>query len=578
MPIYTKAGEGAINQLSIDSEDVLIDPYTQNPIYQFGQKYLLNQDLNKVSTGISVGLATNTNFEFDISNRLNQILTDSDIEDDVFFNGIKVDILNKNSQLIFNDFTGGFINTFEFTKEENISKFGAYQKDFGIRVNIDDKTNLSDHVSEFYVYRNPLYIKNVSVTDKDGLYFNPQPIGYQSYVPIVEEGQYLTPTDIGANSFYVQKYKLTINNKNILFNFKIVFAKQTQESIKITWGDSTENIPFYYNNGVFVGPGVTVTNTATNDLIFLNAGINQINGKTYEFTVPHDYISNDPQNYILNILLDDINLTQYQQLSSYQAFIPNAFTANGNGILVSKESISGKIDFKVNFSNDPSFTSFDKVSIYGRDSSNVLINSTYFIKDAPLFTPDSNNNYNFYIGEEEIKKNKNYWFYLVPHSESATGFAWKVGPYKLDKAIVDTRADIAGKSFSTQGLKSFSFSEIKEGELLSFDESVIDKIELGSGILCSEYLASVISDNKDVCSSKIIITNNFENLDELKQQYYITEYAISENSFIDYFVEESDSNLLLKAKINNNIDSIDPTAFYVVHKTNLYKLAEEDEL
>lgn len=575
MPIYTKPGEGAVNQLLIDSEDVLIDPYTQNPIYQFEKKYLFNEDLNKVSTGISVGLSANTNFQFDIANRLDQILTDSNIEDDAFFNGIKVDILNKNGQLIFNDYTGGFINTFDFTKEENISKFGEYQKDFGIKVNIDDKTNLSDHVSEFYVYKNPLYIQNISVADKDGLYFNPQPIGYQSYVPTVEQGQYLTVTTIGENSFYIQKYILTINDKNILFNFKIVFSNQTQESIKINWGDSTENIPFYYNNGVFVGPGVTVTDTAGNDLIFLNAGINQINGKTYEFTASHDYLSNDPQNYILSILLDDINLTQYQQLTSYQAFIPNAFTANGNGILVSKESISGKIDFKVNFLNDPSFTSFDKISIYGRDSSNVLIDSAYFIKDAPLYSSDSNNNYNFYIGNEEIKTNKNYWFYLVPHSESATGFAWKVGPYKLDKAIVDTRADIAGKSFTTQALKSFSYSEVKEGELLNFDESVIDKIEIGSGILCCEYLASVISDNKDVCSSKIIITNNFENLDESKQQYYITEYAVSENSFIDYFVEESGSNLLFKAKINNNIDSVDPTAFYVVHKTNLYKPTEE---
>lgn len=569
MAIYNKAGEGAVNQLSIDSGDVLIDPYTQNPIYQFGYKYLFNQDLGKVSTGISVAKDASTNFEFDISNRLNQQILEGNIEDDPFFNGIKVDILNKNGGLVFDDFVTGFINSFEFTEQNNISKFGTFQKDFGIRINVDDKTSLLDHVSEFYVYKNPLYINKVIVVDKNGTYSNPQPIGYQSYAPVVEEGEYSTPISVGTNIFYVPKYTLTINNKNIVFNFKIVFAKQTQESIKIDWGDSTENIPFYYNGNTFVGPGVIVTNTSANDLVFLNQGITEINGKTYEFTVSHNYISNTPTNYILNIKYDDNSFTEYQQLTSYQAFIPNTMTPNG--ILMSQESVSGKIDFKANFLNNSSYTSFDKVSIYGKQASTVSISPSDFIKDATLFSSDSNNNYSFYIGDQEIEKNKNYWFYLVPYSEVATGFAWKLGPYQMDKSVADSRGDIGGKTISTQGLESLSVSEIKEGQLNDFNESVIDKIEIGSGILCCEYFASVVSDNKDVCSSKIVVTNNFENIDELKKQYYVTEYAISDNSFIDYYVEESGGDLLLKAKINENIDAVSPSAFYVIHKTSLRK-------
>ena len=44
MPIYNRQGEGVINELSIDSSDVLLDPYTNNPIYQFDSKYLFNSE------------------------------------------------------------------------------------------------------------------------------------------------------------------------------------------------------------------------------------------------------------------------------------------------------------------------------------------------------------------------------------------------------------------------------------------------------------------------------------------------------------------------------------------------------
>jgi hypothetical protein len=153
MAIFNKAGEGVVNQLSIDEADVLIDPYTQNPIYQFEPKFLLiEDDLSKVSTGIGVGLSVDTSFNFIISNRLGEVLDeDQELQNDNFFNGVEVDILNKNGGLVFDNFAQGLINSIEFTKSDNISKFGSFQKDYGVGVKIFDKTNVGNHVSQYYV-------------------------------------------------------------------------------------------------------------------------------------------------------------------------------------------------------------------------------------------------------------------------------------------------------------------------------------------------------------------------------------------------------------------------------------------
>lgn len=578
MAIFNKAGEGVVNQLSIDEADVLIDPYTQNPIYQFEPKFLLiEDDLSKVSTGIGVGLSVDTSFNFIISNRLGEVLDeDQELQNDNFFNGVEVDILNKNGGLVFDNFAQGLINSIEFTKSDNISKFGSFQKDYGVGVKIFDKTNVGNHVSQYYVYRNPLYVSGVSVVDKNGTYNNPQPIGYQTYVPTLIQGEFENAIPVGSNYFHIPSYKLTIDDTNVELKLKIVFAYQKQEALKVTWDDSTESNPFYYNNGTFVGPGVTVTNTSTNDLIFRNIGLTNLNGKTYEFTINHNYTAPDPKNYIISIKIDDIDLTAFQEIYSFQAFMPNGFSdpigGTSNGILLSKETVSGDINFQVNFANNTEYTSYDKVSVYGRqNNSSVEINETYFIKDISILGTNSQI-INFTISDSEIKPTTNYWFYLVPHSESATGMPWKIGPYQVERAIVDDRADVGGKSFTTNGLRSFAYSEIREGDLQGFDVSIIDKIPFGSGILSCEYFCSIQSDNADTCSSKLILTNNFENTDPDKWSYHLSQYAISDKSFVDYFIEEGDEDLILKCQMNENVGYEDPSAIFVVHKNQLNKI------
>lgn len=584
MAIFNKAGEGVVNQLSIDAADVLIDPYTQNPIYQFEPKFLLiEDDLSKVSTGIGVGLSKDTSFNFVIINRLGEILDeDEELQNDTFFNGIEVDILNKNGGLVFDNFTQGLINSIQFTESDNISKFGSFQKDYGVGIKIFDKTNIgnpsnpNNHPSQYYVYRNPLYISGVAVVDKNGTYNNPQPIGYQNYVPAVIRGKFENAIPVDSNYFHIPNYELTINDTNVQLKLKIVFAYQKQEALKVTWGDSTESNPFYYTNGTFTGPGVTVTDTSTNDLIFRNIGLTNLNGKTYEFTINHDYTNPEPTNYIITIKIDDIDLPAFQEIYNFQAFIPNDFTdpigGTSNGILLSKETVSGDINFQVNFANETKYTSYDKVSVYGRAlNSSVEINQTYFIKDVSILGANSQT-INFTVSDSEIQSAMNYWFYLVPHSECATGMPWKIGPYQVERASVDDRAEIGGKSLTLNGLKSFSYSEMKEGNLQGLDATIIDKIPLGSGILSCEYFCSVQSDNADTCSSKLILTNNFENVDSDKWSYHLAQYAISDGSFVDYFIEEGADDLILKCQINENIGYENPSAIFVVHKNQLHKI------
>jgi hypothetical protein len=573
MPIYNRQGEGAINELSIDTSDVLLDPYTNNPIYQFDSKYLFNSDLSKTSTGIGVVVNTSNEFNFNIKNRLNITLDESSMGEDVFFNGVKIDILNKNKQLIKDNFISGDIESIDFTEQNNIESFGSFNKNYGIRMSIDDQTNIYDHTSEYYVYGNELYIKNVQVNDSSGIFINYDPIEYQEYKPYSLDASSSEVLVGEENALYCSKFLQTLNNKNASLNIKVVFASGKQEKLKINWGDGNEDIIFYYNGNTFVGPGVTVTNTDPQDQKFLSIDDSiLINGKTYEFTKNHTYNVNSLTTYPIAIEVAESSTSEYVEMLNNEILLPNAITPNG--ILISTGLISGSIDFELEFFNNENYTSFNKIDIYAKKSQGISIDQNDLIGSVDVLNSNEYGKYEFSIDDERIDPFFEYWITLVPYSDLGSGYAWNIGPYSITQEIIDTRIAVDVGEFRVMGLSSYSLTDIVEGFLTGINSNIlIDELPLDTGILSCEYYANIINSQKDTCSLKLVLNNNLESDNQNRRSFHVSEYSVSENCFVDFTADlestEDGDFLNLSGKINNTfgLTPDQSLSFYTIRRT-----------
>ena len=534
MAIYNKPGDGAINELNIDADDVLTDIYTNNSVYQFDAKYLFNPDLSKVSTGISVILNKDSTFNFKILNRANDFLDESSMEVDTFFEGIKIDILNKNKQKVFDNFANGNLTSLSFLEQNNIEIFQSLNKEYGIRMSIDDKTSISDHVSEYYVYGNNLYIKDITVQAAAGIYFNKDPKNFQSYEPTIidNSSNEINGTD---NPYYMAKSEFTLNNNNVTLSVKIVFAYDLKEGFTIDWGDDSQDEIFYYNGNTFIGNGVTVTNTNVNDENFSSLG-ETINGKTYEFTKSHSYTVTQPTSYTVTHGVKESSSSEYTEGDSLDILLPNVMSPFG--VQLSNSGVNGVINFDINFLNDPTYTNFDSVAIYASTSENFTISEDNLVKRDLIFSSDGQSQ-TISVAGEDINYFQFYWFTIIPYSSFGSGYAWNIGPYTLSTESgeeEETKESLDAGLLTILGDKTAIDREIEE-YYINENPIQIDYIPTGFGIMSCQYFINAINRNKDICSTKLILTNQSEN-ENTTNPYHLTQYAISDNQFIDYFVEE----------------------------------------
>jgi hypothetical protein len=492
---------------------------------------------------------------------------------DMFFDGIKIDILNKNKQLIKDNFISGNIEFIDFTEGNNIESFGSFNKNYGIRMSIDDQTNIYDHISEYYLYGNELYIKNIQVNDSSGIFINYDPIEYQEYQPYSLDESSLEVIVGEENALYPPKFLQTLNNKNVSLNIKVVFASGKQEKLKINWGDGDEDIIFYYNGNTFVGPGVTVTNTDPQDQNFLSIdGSMLINGKTYEFTKNHTYNVNSLTTYPVVIEVAESSTSEYVEVLNNEILLPNAIATNG--ILISTGLISGSIDFELEFFNNEDYTSFNKIDIYAKKNQGISIDENDLIESVNVLNSNEYGKYEFSIDDEKIDPFSQYWFTLVPYSNLGSGYAWNVGPYSIIQEIDDTRISVDVGEFRVMGISSYSFTDIVEGFLTGINANIlIDELPLDTGILSCEYYANIINSQKDTCSLKLVLNNNLESNNQNRRNFHISEYSVSENCFVDFTADlepsEDGDFLNLSGKINNTF-GLEPNkslSFYTIRRT-----------
>ena len=145
------------------------------PLYEFDTVTpQTGENLAYTATGSGVHLYKDVTLTFtDIIDRQGEsLITEEQLQNSLFFDGINIDILDSTGGIVFTGYKSGVKSrTFNFTEKDNIAVFGNYEPDFGVRYAVQDQ-NGSEQRNEFYVYANPLEIECVYMTDASGRFLN----------------------------------------------------------------------------------------------------------------------------------------------------------------------------------------------------------------------------------------------------------------------------------------------------------------------------------------------------------------------------------------------------------------------
>ena len=174
---YTDAGGNKLTGLISGGNGFYTGSYTTlAPLQQFNT--LLHQvdtgNLNHPSTGSGVHLFRDVTLTFsEIVDRAGATLeTQDQLQNNLFFNGFDIDILNITGGMVFSGYKIGLKSrSFSFTEQENINVFGTYTSDFAVRYSLQDQ-NGEEQVNEVYLYGNPLEIDFLYITDASGRYLS----------------------------------------------------------------------------------------------------------------------------------------------------------------------------------------------------------------------------------------------------------------------------------------------------------------------------------------------------------------------------------------------------------------------
>ena len=174
---YTDAAGKTLTGLISGGNGYYTGSYTTLPVLQEFNTILPDIDtgnLGNIATGSGVHLYKDVTLTFsEITDRAgNQLTTQEELENNLFFDGFDIDILNTTGGMVFTGYKSGVKSrTFAFTEQENINVFGAYQADFGVRYSLQDQ-NGREQVNEVYLYGNPLEISHLYITDASGRFLS----------------------------------------------------------------------------------------------------------------------------------------------------------------------------------------------------------------------------------------------------------------------------------------------------------------------------------------------------------------------------------------------------------------------
>ena len=139
-------------------------------MFEFEANYNSNTgDPDAIAVGSGVHLNKDVSFYFSIlDNKSNLIENTQAFRANPYVKDISFDILDINGNTILSDFASSINTLFLFNESENISIFGEYKKDFGVRAKISNNFDSNIFISEYYVYGNVPKISGVKVIDGNG--------------------------------------------------------------------------------------------------------------------------------------------------------------------------------------------------------------------------------------------------------------------------------------------------------------------------------------------------------------------------------------------------------------------------
>jgi hypothetical protein len=522
-------------------------PYSSKPIFEFDTVFNANTgNLNIKNTGVGIKLNKNSSFTFKIYDReLNYLSSTSDFVQNAHINGINIDILNSNGSLVYKNYISNTLrNTIDISETDNSILFGSYNENFGIGINISGQ-NGKIHSNEFYVFSNSLEIESLKVRDQYGYWLNEDPIDWQNYNPYIETG---SDTYAFKNNtydmFYMKDHYIKLNAFNLIFTGSLAFAYGNPSTHLIDWGDGS--------TGTVSSIILTSGATSSSDPVLSGyvAG-----GYTYRLSGNHTYVNTG--DYIVNFLYSGVSSTGYSIYNSYQYSMP--YQLKSKGFKQFGDPSTGKINFDITFQNDPSYTRSEKIELYASQSSGVLNIQDNLIKTIPIFS--NAKNYSFFLDRSQIESNKDYWFRLKSYSTISNGYDWVVGPYSIELPAEEKTVISANEFQLLKGDAKVSL-DIVTGVITTNSETVIDSLIKGSGY-SYEYLSQFQDNSGIYCSSKLMIVDNTSGLDLLRTGLSFSEYAISDNSFVNYSISEDSTNIYLKAQLDT------PDGIYKLYKTSI---------
>ena len=536
--------------------------YSNNAIYEFAPVFNLNTgDLSTTATGYAVHRSKDVSFILSVTDRkANTLNSTNALTESPFVQSVNIDILDISGNIVSGDYvTGSFSNTFTLTEAENTGIFGTYTKDFGIGISTIS-LNANVHSSEYYVYGNPLEIKSISINDGTGLWLNNNPNQYQSYVPYSTSGSSINGQLVTNNALYLSGYQDTVSGYYANISGSVPFAFLTGESLKIDWGDSQIQTIFQQtgSSGYSGISGITTIETYTGDLLLTTLVTpTGLNGQSYSFVTGYNYPTGVTGIYDVKFYYSGIGSTGNELIKTIQYRIPDELKPQGKPQIGS--NLTGKIQLDIEFENNPYYTASDQFQVYVSTGSGVPINTGNLNKVIPIL--NQLQNYTFYLNQNNLAANTNYWFNIVPSGQIASGYGWEIGPYAIYNTPV-AKTNISSESFTLTNGNSKVNMDFITGYIGNTSTTIIDTLSKGSGY-SYEYLAQFKDQSGCYCSSKLFIVDNTSGLDITRTGLSFSEYAISDDSFITYSVSSDSSNIYLNAQLNS------PTGYYKLYKTSI---------
>ena len=540
-----------------------ISPYSNNIIYEFEPIFDLNTgSLSTTATGYSVHRSKDVSFIFGVTDRqLNILNSTTALLENPFVRSVDIDILNRSGTIVSGDYvTGSFSNSLTLTEAQNTGIFGAYTKNYGIGIStVGENANI--HSSVFYVCGNPLEIESISISDSSGVFLNNNPIQYQFYVPSITSEDDGDAQSVKNNALYFDEYMDYVSGRFAVISGLVPFAILSGESLKIDWGAGQIDTIFTQTGTSgfsSIVSGVSGFNTYTGDSILTSLiDPTGINGQTYRFMTGNAYPTGVTGIFDVKFYFSGIGSTGNELIKTVQYRIPDELKNKGKPQI--GDAVTGKIDFNIQFENNPLYTNSNKLGIYLSTGSGIELNTGNFLSNIPILT--NLKDYSFSLNDTVVKANTPQWFKIVPSSEIQTGFAWEIGPYNIFKAPAP-KSNISSESFSLFNGDSEANIDFITGLVGTSSVTTIDTLVKGEKY-SYEYFTQFLDQSGCFCSSKIIIVDNTSGTDLSRTGLSFSEYSISDNAFANYSVSGDNQNIYLNVQLDT------PTGTFKLYKTSI---------